>query len=179
MKTRMTSSGQLQASFRDPSGFVFDHEGTLYRQVNRSYQDDYDLLMRSGLYDRLVKSKKLIPHQEADPPFSPAPEVYLFLRPERVDFISYPYEWCFSQLKDAALLTLSIQKTALEYGLSLKDASAYNIQYSPLHTRGLRTGLFTYVFAAGDRPHPGLAAGYVPNGKAPQFGKGIINEIIG
>ncbi len=51
------------------------------------------------------------------------------LRPERVPFISYPYEWCFSQWKDAALTTLEIQQTAFEFGMSLKDASAFNIQF--------------------------------------------------
>jgi hypothetical protein len=139
----MTSDGQVRASFRDPSGFLFTQEGTLYRQVNRSYQDDYDLLMRSGLYERLVKSKKLIPHQEVDLTFPAAPEAYRVIQPERVDFISYPYEWCFSQLKDAALLTLSIQKTALKHGLCLKDASAYNIQFQQVRPILIDTLSFT------------------------------------
>jgi ribosomal protein L11 methylase PrmA len=51
------------------------------------------------------------------------------LYPRKIPFISYPYEWSFQQLKDAALATLSIQKRALKYGMSLKDASAYNIQF--------------------------------------------------
>ena len=51
------------------------------------------------------------------------------IQPERVPFISYPYEWSFSQLKDAALATLSIHKRALKLGMLLKDASAYNIQF--------------------------------------------------
>ncbi len=51
------------------------------------------------------------------------------IQPERVPFISYPYEWSFGQLKDAALATLSIQKRALKVDMSLKDASAYNIQF--------------------------------------------------
>ena len=51
------------------------------------------------------------------------------IRPELIRFVSYPYEWCFSQLQDAALTTLKIQKLALEFGMSLKDASAYNIQF--------------------------------------------------
>src|SRR5690606_1323025 len=55
---------------------------------------------------------------------------YKVIQPHVVPFISYPYEWCFSQLKDAALLTLRIQKIALKHGMSLKDASAYNIQFS-------------------------------------------------
>lgn len=123
----------LPSSFRDPSGFLFTLDGVLYRQVNPIYQSEYDLLMQSGLYERLVKSRKLIAHEEVDLPGteSPAgaPAAYRILRPERVAFISYPYEWSFSQLKDAALLTLSLQKSALEAGLSLKDASAYNIQF--------------------------------------------------
>jgi len=125
----MKSSSRLSASFRDPSGFLFTQDGTLYRQVNQFYQKDYDQLMQSGLYERLVKARKLIPHQEAG--INPAEPglAYRVIQPERVEFITYPYEWSFTQLKDAALLTLSIQKTALEYGLSLKDASAYNIQF--------------------------------------------------
>jgi ribosomal protein L11 methylase PrmA len=125
----MTNNLHLGASFRDPSGFLFVRDGALYRQVNRLYQKDYDLLMQSGLYERLVKAKKLIPHQEVDIPAAVPECAYCILEPQRVEFISYPYEWSFSQLKDAALLTLSIQKIALEFGLSLKDASAYNIQF--------------------------------------------------
>jgi len=59
----------LESSFRDPSGFVFVRDGTVYRQVNRRYQTDYDLLMSSGLYDDLVSRRLLIPHRETtDPP---------------------------------------------------------------------------------------------------------------
>lgn len=123
------SSERVRASFRDPSGFLFTRDHTLYRQVNQSYKNDYARLMQSGLYEKLVKSKKLIPHQEVPEPPAVPEMAYRVIQPERVEFISYPYEWCFSQLKDAALLTLSIQQTALEMGLSLKDASAYNIQF--------------------------------------------------
>lgn len=51
------------------------------------------------------------------------------IRPRAIDFISHPYEWCFSQLRDAALLTLDLQSRALDAGMRLKDASAYNIQF--------------------------------------------------
>jgi hypothetical protein len=119
---------RLGASFRDPSGFLFTRDGVLYRQVNQAYAPDYARLMDSGLYEKLVKAGLLVPHTESD--LEPAaPNAYKILRPERVPFISYPYEWSFSQLKDAALATLSIQKRALKYNLSLKDASAYNIQF--------------------------------------------------
>jgi len=126
MKTKTISLG---ASFRDPSGFLFTREGVLYRQVNQAYADDYTRLMESGLYEKLVKAGLLIPHTESGT--EPADEKRLFkvICPEQVPFISYPYEWSFGQLKDAALATLSIQKRALKLGMSLKDASAYNIQF--------------------------------------------------
>jgi hypothetical protein len=115
-------------SFRDPAGFVFDRDGVLYRQVSGSHAGNYDLFHGSGLYEALVGSGLLVPHDEVD--IEPAaPGAHRVLRPERVGFISYPYEWCFSQLRDAALATLQVQGTALDHGMSLRDASAYNIQF--------------------------------------------------
>ena len=126
----MKSDNSLVAgSFRDPSGFLFRYKGALYRQINKIYREHYDHLMNSGLYEKLVEEGLLIPHKEVDI-IPPKPEVaYKVIKPQEIPFVSYPYEWCFSQLKDAALTTLKIQKTSLEFGMSLKDASAYNIQF--------------------------------------------------
>ena len=123
------SDSILASSFRDPSGFLFRSGGRLFRQVNQVYREDYDLLFSSGLYRELTEEGLLIPHQEADPALGRGKNAFKVIRPEPVPFISYPYEWCFSQLKDAALATLEIQKKALARGLVLKDASAYNIQF--------------------------------------------------
>ena len=122
-------SPKLGASFRDPSGFLFAQGGVLFRQVNRVYAENYDRLMESGLYAKLVKAGLLIPHQEVEQASVESEASYKVLQPELVPFVSYPYEWSFSQYKDAALATLSIQKRALKAGMSLKDASAYNIQF--------------------------------------------------
>lgn len=120
----------LSSSFRDPSGQLFTRNKALYRQVNNSYREEYDHLVNSGLYEDLARSGQLIPHREVDVA-GPSPEkAYKTIQPEQIPFISYPYEWCFSQLKDAALLTLALQKKALSYEMSLKDASAYNIQFA-------------------------------------------------
>ena len=119
----------LGASFRDPGGFVFTHQGEVYRQVNQASARDYETLFSSGLYERLTEQGLLIPHEEVSPPAETDPEHFRTLRPNRIDFISYPYEWCFGQLRDAALVTLKIQREALGFGMTLKDASAYNIQF--------------------------------------------------
>ena len=120
---------QLAGSFRDPSGFVFTHDAKVFRQINSVYKEDYERLMGSGLYESLLMDSLIVKHDEADIP-APAPEIaFKVIRPELIPFISYPYEWCFSQLKDAALATLEVHLRAIEYGMALKDASAYNIQF--------------------------------------------------
>lgn len=113
------------SSFRDPAGFIFTRDGEIFRQVNADYQPHYERLMRSGLYDQLVAKGWLIAHQEEPAP----PDVFRVIKPERIVQISYPYEWSFSQFKAAALLTLEVQELALTYGMTLKDASAFNIQF--------------------------------------------------
>jgi len=120
---------ELSSSFRDPSGFLFLKDKILYRQVNTVYQKNYNHLITSGLYKSLTESDLLVRHEEVDI-FPPIPSTgYKVIKPEPIPFISYPYEWCFSQLRNAALATLQIQKKAIEFGMSLKDASAYNIQF--------------------------------------------------
>ncbi len=119
----------VPSSFRDPSGFVFYREGIIYRQVNEIYKDNYDQLIGSGLYKKLVNNNLLISHEEVETSYKYNEKAYKVIKPEVVNFISYPYEWCFSQLKNAALATLQIQKHALNHGMTLKDCSAYNIQF--------------------------------------------------
>jgi hypothetical protein len=115
-------------SYRDPSGFVFEESGIIYRQVNKNFQEHFDYFIKSGCYERLVKTGLLIPHETLqDPPRTS--EGYLVLKPERIPFISYPYEWSFDMLKDAALLTLRLLREALAHDMILKDASPYNIQW--------------------------------------------------
>jgi hypothetical protein len=123
------TDGEDPSSFRDPSGFIFFQDGSIYRQVNNIYKEDYDHLIGSGLYKNLVNKGLLIPHEEDGIEHVISDKAYKVIKPEPIPFISYPYEWCFSQLKDAALTTLKIQTETLELGMSLKDCSAYNIQF--------------------------------------------------
>ena len=120
---------KIRSSFRDPSGFLFFHNNILYRQINQVYKKEFDYFIQSGLYDELVQKDLIITHEEADVE-SPQPDkLYKIIKPQMINFISYPYEWSFSQLKDAATVTLEIAKIALKYDITLKDASAYNVQF--------------------------------------------------
>lgn len=117
----------VPGSYRDPAGFVFEVDGVLLRHVDLSFAEELDALHRTGLYDELAGEGRLVSHE-----FQPAevsPGAHAVLRPERVPFVSYPYEWSFSQLRDAALLTLDVQRRALARGMILRDASAFNVQW--------------------------------------------------
>lgn len=116
-------------SFRDPSGFIYERDGVLLRQVNRSYSQHWDSLTQSGLLDRLVADGMLIDAKPADLGLAATPDAVAVLQPERVPLVSYPYEWSFSQLREAARLTLAIMRRALDAGFWLKDASAFNVQF--------------------------------------------------
>ena len=123
-------------SFRDSSGFVFYSNGTPYRAISAQYQQTFKHFITSGLYAVLITKKYLIPHSDVSESaeaffikeYAEA-NIYKIIQPELIPFISYSYEWCFSQLKAAALLTLKIQEEALKHGMTLKDASAFNIQF--------------------------------------------------
>lgn len=119
----------LASSFRDPRGFVFTANGSLYRQINESHRDDFDLLESSGLLETLIADHAMVDHESEDVLLAPAPGAYKVIRPEVVSFVSYPYEWCFSSLQDAALHTLHVQRLAMSHGMTLRDASAYNVQF--------------------------------------------------
>jgi ribosomal protein L11 methylase PrmA len=127
-----TAPGLLRdpGSFRDPSGFVYRRDDVLYRQVAQSFGDRWDDLVQSGLLASLQAQGLLVGHDivSLDLAFDPE-RAHAVLQPEPIEFISYPYEWSFSELQDAALLTLDAQAAATAAGFTLRDATAYNVQF--------------------------------------------------
>ncbi len=120
----MTNKTYHSSSFRDPSGYVFIDKGQVKRVINPIYFSQYFALKSTGFYNKLFKSKLLITHEELS---SSVKEI--IIQPEQIPFVTYPYEWSFNQYKEAALLTLKLQKYCLEHDFSLKDASAFNITF--------------------------------------------------
>lgn len=118
---------KIAASFRDPSGYVYAGKGKIVRVVNERYAPHYMRMKDSGFLDAVWDNNWMVRFEEEGTPSIPG--AWRTLDTEPVPFISFPYEWSFSQLKAAALLTLDIQAKALEHGLVLKDASAYNVQF--------------------------------------------------
>ena len=120
----MNAKNAHSSSFRDPSGYVFVENGDIRRLINSVYFKQYKALTNSGFYKTLFENNLLIPHEELS-----NTEQNIIIKAEKIPFITYPYEWSFNMYKEAALLTLKLQKYSLSKGFSLKDASAFNITF--------------------------------------------------
>lgn len=134
------------ASFRDPASNVYAGEDIVIREIYPSYFKEYDHLM-AGLYNELMEKDLIIGHKELS-----RTEDRIVIAPDLVEFISYPYEWNFNQIKAAALATLAVNFTALNHGMMLKDASAYNIQFYKDSWRLIDT--CSFIEYTGDTPWP-------------------------
>lgn len=124
------------ASFRDPRGSIYHCNGRVFRTVMPLAEHDFFAVRSTGLIQQLILEEKLLPEiifrrgdrrSPLDGPITQ--ESTCILEHPRIPFISYPYEWSFAALKSAALLQLDILLQALEKGVTLTDASAFNIQF--------------------------------------------------
>jgi len=120
-----------KSSFRDPSGYIFYENEKVYRAISKSFKLHFEKAKNDLIYDDLIKKKQLIPHKEQSVNLFDdlRTDIYKVIEHQKINFISYPYEWSFSQFKLAASLTLEIQLYLLERDYMLKDATPYNIQF--------------------------------------------------
>jgi hypothetical protein len=110
------------ASFRDPSGHVFIKDGQIYRSVFEAGAKDFEDARDAGIHERLIEGGLLISHEEVKGGDIPSGAVYC-LRHPRLPIVSYPWEWPFSLLKDAALLHLNIMERLVPEGFWLPSIS--------------------------------------------------------
>ena len=139
------------ASFRDPAGHVFSLQDRIFRYVHATSVQDWRDLCNSGLLGYLQEKGFVVATREVqlDPALDPdLPSNSVVLEHEKVPFISYPYEWSFEMLRDAALLHLELMETCLGKDFILKDSSAYNIQF--IGTRAVFIDILSFT-----RPQPG------------------------
>jgi len=127
----VNSNARDLGSFRDPCGHVYEKDGKIFRTVHDAGFENYVTVRDTGVIEALQKKHFLIAGDECDPVSVglSMPQVRHVLEHPRIPFVSYPYEWSFSQLKQAALLHLDLHLSALEHNATLSDASAYNVQF--------------------------------------------------
>jgi hypothetical protein len=125
-----------QGSFRDWDARVFEEDGRVLRALSPEGFADWQALSGSELFATFTGDGRLVRSVQADDEMlaavrqaDPAGGWVAVLDHERIPFVSYPYEWPFSMLQDAALLQLELTTGALEEGLMVKDATPYNVQW--------------------------------------------------
>lgn len=116
-------------SFRDRDGRVFYDGSRVCRALSAHAAEQWRWVNVKPFFRRLVTERKIVGTAESSSALTPPGEWEMVLEHERVPFVSYPYEWTFSMLRDAALLHLEILLAALEDGCTLKDATPYNVQW--------------------------------------------------
>ncbi|WP_417836376.1 hypothetical protein [Thalassospira tepidiphila] len=119
-------------SFKDPLGSVFYFRHDVYRSLTQQAYAQFSALFKSGLIRDYIEcgyliQSDLVPCEDVPGLQKDVSESGYLIKQPRVPFISYPYEWCFSQLKDAAIKTLAFTEKCLSDNLILKDATAFNL----------------------------------------------------
>jgi hypothetical protein len=139
-----SGSRRDSGSFRDPSGHVFIDGGRVIRTLDEPGMSTWDVLSSTRFFAELTAAEKVIASRKI-----PLEETNLqesawagALEHRAIPFVSYPYEWPFSMLKDAALLTLDILAAGLPEDFILKDATPYNVQWLGTHPTFIDIGSF-------------------------------------
>ena len=118
-------TGPNYYSYRDTDARAVKKKDGWYRYIFNAYKDEYEHLMKSGLYRELVEKDLLISHKEVEVD-ADDPKVYKLIRPVQIQFQSYPFEWSYTQWRKSILAFLDINLIALKYGMILKDATPFN-----------------------------------------------------
>ena len=139
-------------SFRDPDTRVFHYNGAVFRCLTPRALADWQRLAATEFHARFRADRRVIPTRLVTDPESLPPLAARWaavLEHERVPVVSYPYEWSFGMLKDAALLQLDVTRAALDEEMTLKDATAFNVQWLGARPTFIDIGSFT-PYAAGE-----------------------------
>ncbi len=118
-------------SFRDPAGQIYNYNDRIIRIVKNFGKERYEFIKESGIINDSINEGFLINTKDVTEEFESqkTEKNCYFLEHEKLDYISYPYEWNFYQLKSAALHHLDFQIFLIDKDFVMIDSSAYNIQF--------------------------------------------------
>lgn len=139
---KVSEPDRTASSLRDPFGFLTERsDGTLVRHVGPRLADASRRFLESDFYASLIENGRLVEHEDVSLAFAGA-NGGVVLEPRRIPVVTYPYEWPFSLLKKAALLTLDIQIEAIDAGFTLRDGTAFNVLFEGVHPIFIDFGSF-------------------------------------
>jgi hypothetical protein len=128
----MTDPAREPASFRDPATTVFYAGGRVFRALDATATGDWTRLEATQFFPALLSAGKAVATKRVEPADVPGEvpgECAAVLEHERIPFVSYPYEWTFEMLRDAAVLHLEILLEALAEDVTMKDGYSFNVQW--------------------------------------------------
>lgn len=137
-------------SFRDPEGRVYVASGRVFRGVAPKAAERVRGLVRSDFFreragGRIVETWEVAPEEaaRAGVPEAAVGAWAMWAEHEALPLVTWPYEWPFESLKQAACLTLELLADALRSGFTLRDASAFNVQF--IHSRPIFIDVLSFV----------------------------------
>jgi hypothetical protein len=131
---------------------VFVDDDGVWRGLTKEALADYEALAESRFFREAMARGEIVGTERVDDASLPG-EWAAVLRHDRIDVLSYPYEWPFEMLRDAALLQLALTRAALAEKLITKDASAYNVQF--VGTKPVFIDVGSFERLRGGEPWPG------------------------
>ena len=139
----MTNAIQDTGSFRDPLSRVFVSDDVILRGFTALGKADLDAVWSKKSIQDALESGKLISCEMVNPTDVGLGQPWVAaMKHPKVPVVSYPYEWTFSMLKEAALLQLDLTRTALADGVGVKDATPYNVQFIGSRPQFIDAGSF-------------------------------------
>ena len=141
-------------SFRDPLSRVYVDDDVVWRGLSEVGLADFEAYAATEAFSRAQADGRVV--ATAPVPVSEAPvgaDWAGVLRHDRVRVITYPYEWAFSMLRDAARLQLELSREALAEGILTKDATSYNVQFDGARPVFIDVGSFERLVPG--EPWPG------------------------
>jgi len=158
LHTRKSKIIMEPGSFQEAESRVFYYDNRVFRMLGETTFAAWQQVSQKAFFTDLVATGKIVPTRQAHMPQFADSEIMsqavAVLEHQKIPFISYPYEWSFSMLKDAALLNLELLLSALAEDIILKDASAFNIQWQGCNP------IFIDVTSFETLPPKGLWEGY-------------------
>jgi SAM-dependent methyltransferase len=121
-------------SFRDRDGRIYLHDDRVFRGISEGALESLRKLESTKFYNKFLQQESLVSSELLSTENVPLPAEIKdqwagFIEHGCIAVISYPYEWTFGMLRDAALLQLDLVEAAILEGMTLKDATPYNIQF--------------------------------------------------
>lgn len=141
-------------SFRDPLSRVYVADDAVWRGLSPDGLADWEAYAATDAYQAAQADGRLVATTAVPVEDAPVgPGWAGALRHERLPVITYPYEWSFAMLRDAALLQLDLSRAALAEGILTKDATSYNVQFAGTRPVFIDVGSFERLVPG--EPWPG------------------------